>query len=192
MRDTVIIGSENSVRSVFDTRNTMPRGNPGSVADVKIEAPEPPPRKSEEQMLAEHYDRAAQGWLDRDDINKDGLLSKDEFLAGKKIQAEADKTFFDLDAEEQRWAELDPEGKGAIGKDEIIAGLKAFMPLAVHHLDPDVAKRMIAMAEEAAEQSKQDLQAGLKAESGKPSIARNIESMIAEQASGLSLFGEDE
>lgn len=180
------VGPENSVYSIF-----VPRARATfSVADEKIEVrADEQPRKSEAQLLAEHYERAVQQILDSDDTDEDGLLSKDEWMAGQIELANADHRFFDRAAEEERWAKFDPEGKGAIGRDEIIAGLKAVLPMTAHYITPEMIDRM-KQAEEADRLSKPDFEAALKEECENPSIARNIRSMIAEQASGLSLFGE--
>src|ERR1044072_3314459 len=86
------------------------------------------PAKSDDQLLADLYDRTAQQTLDDADIDGDGMMSKDEYMAAQKRLANADNRIFDIDAAEDRWSTFDPTGKGAIDKDEIIEGLKILLP----------------------------------------------------------------
>lgn len=186
----MIVGSDNSVRSVF---NTMPRV-PVSVfdesrIDAKTEAPKAPPAKTDDQLLADLYDRTAQHTLDDADIDGDGLMSKDEYMAAQKRLADADDRIFDVDAAEERWSTFDPNGKGAIDKDEIIEGLKILLPLKVGHFDADMAERIRARAMETSKETLQNFQ-DVVAEDRKPAMAETIKRTIAEQASLLSLYDE--
>jgi hypothetical protein len=133
------IGSESSIFGLF-----MPKTRKApSMADEKIDfkaVPSPKTQaKSDEQILADHYDRAAQQLLDYADADNDGFLSKDEYMGAQKRMADTDKRPFDLHTIEGFWTKLDPNGKGAIDKAEVVEGLRASLPLNIGHLDPSTA-----------------------------------------------------
>lgn len=149
-----------------------------------------PPEKSDQQLLAELYDRTAQQALDDADIDGDGLMSKDEYMAAQKRLADADNRIFDIDAAEDRWSTFDPTGKGAIDKNEIIEGLKTLLPFKVGHLDAGMAERIRERAMEASKEALQNFQDAFDEETDKPAMAETIKRTIAEQASMLSLYDE--
>ena len=186
------IGSENSVYSLF-----RPSTRAATVADEKIdltpsEAAPASQGKSDGELLADLYDRTAQQMLDFSDIDGDGQMSKDEYFAAQKRLADADKRMFDPDAAEQRWSTLDPEGKGAIGKDEIIEGLKILLPLKVGHLDADAVKRITAQAQEAAKQTMQHFQDAVEDAGRNSSAIQTFARTFTPQASLLALYDEAE
>ena len=188
----MIVGSDNSVRSVF---NAMPRVAVSVFGEEKYEktsgeAANALPAKSDDQLLADLYDRTAQQTLDDADIDGDGMMSKDEYMAAQKRLANADNRIFDIDAAEDRWSTFDPTGKGAIDKDEIIEGLKILLPLKVGHLDADMVERIRAQALEASKEALQNFQDAIDVESKKPAMAETIKTTIAAQASLLSLYDE--
>jgi hypothetical protein len=188
----VIVGSDNSTRNLF---SYMPRVSVSVFGEGKYEKTtgelvNTVPAKTDDQLLAELYDRTAQQTLDDADIDGDGLMSKDEYMAAQKRLADADNRIFDIDAAEERWSTFDPTGKGAIDKDEIIEGLKILLPLKVGHLDADMAERIRAQALEASKEALQNFQDAIDAESKKPAMAETIKTTIAGQASLLSLYDE--
>lgn len=188
----MIVGSDNSTRSIF---SAMPRVSVSVFGEGKYEksagdSVNAAPTKTDDQLLAELYDRTAQQMLDHADINGDGRVSKDEYMASQKRLADADNRVFDPDETEERWAKFDPDGKGAVGKDEIIEGLKVVLPLNVGHFGADVADRIRGQALEASKEALQNFQDAIEAEKRKPAMAETIKTTIAEQASLLSLYDE--
>jgi len=130
------VGSESLIFSLF-----MPKGHKApSIADEKIDfkpvnPPKAPAVKSDEELLADLYDRTAQQLIDDADVNDDGMVSKDEYMAAQKRLADMDKRIFDPVSTEERWEKFDPTGKGTLDKSEVIEGLKKVLPLGIGHLD---------------------------------------------------------
>ena len=56
--------------------------------------------------------------------------------------AEANDRTFDSEASSERWAKLDPAGKGALDANALQEGLETLLPVKVGHLDGNVADRL--------------------------------------------------
>ncbi|CAH0340877.1 hypothetical protein RHI9324_02559 [Rhizobium sp. CECT 9324] len=137
------IGSDNSIYGLFvpQTRKAPPN------ADQKMDVvPQPrqntPEMKSPGQLISDFHDRLTKQQLDWADANKDGSVTKDEYLDGQARLAQANGRPYDPAQAEKHWATLDPTGKGSLDKDELDEGLRQLLPVSAGHLSADYAERL--------------------------------------------------
>ncbi|KQV73270.1 hypothetical protein [Rhizobium sp. Root1220] len=136
------VGLDSSVYSVF-ARQAV---NAPSVSDDKFELPSSsspakvPALKTDAQLLDDFYNRLVQSNF-RADADKDGLVSKDEYVQSKKELAAADDRPYDATVVERHWNVLDPTGKGSVDQGEMRSGVERLLPVSVGHLsDADAAR----------------------------------------------------
>ncbi len=133
--------------SIFNLFAQRPRKAP--VAETAPGAttppqPRPPSLRSDAQRVDDFHARMAKQQLDWADANKDGSLTKAEYMDGQKRLAEANDRTFDSEASSERWAKLDPAGKGALDANALQEGLETLLPVKVGHLDGNVFQRLLA------------------------------------------------
>ncbi len=131
------VGSDNSVYSLFVPK---PRKAP-SVNDENIEVA--PKRTvdesslpSEEERIAQFYDGLASSQMQWADIDKDGKVTKDEYLAGQARFADQNGHAFDAIGAENRWSVIDPNNKGYVDQAEMREGMTKLFHVKIGHLPP--------------------------------------------------------
>jgi hypothetical protein len=137
------VGSDNSIYSVFSTASRRPP----SIADEKIVLPassetKAPPTASDSQLVADFHARMARQSLDWADADRDGRVTKDEYMSGQARLAELNDHTNDTTGNEKRWAVIDATGKGWVNETELNDGLSKIFPVSVGHLDPGSAERL--------------------------------------------------
>lgn len=118
------VGSDNSVYSLF---MPMARKAP-SVNDENIDVA--PKRKvdeaslpSNEERIAQFYDGLASSQMQWADIDKDGKVTRDEYLAGQARLADRNGHAYDAIGAEDRWSIIDPNNKGYVDEAEMREGM---------------------------------------------------------------------
>jgi len=129
------VGSDNSIYSILSTAS---RRRP-SIADEAMVLPGPASGASDSQLIADFSARMAKQSLDWADSDKDGRVTKDEYMSGQARLAELNERPNDTAGNEQRWAKLDTNAKGWVGKDELVEGLAKILHVGVGHLDRGIA-----------------------------------------------------
>ena len=137
------VGSYNSIYSVFSSTNLRPP----SIADEKMALlpsvePKAKPTTSDDQLVAGFHARMARQSLDWADSDKNGKVTRDEYLNGQARLAELNDRPNDTAANEKRWATIDTTGKGWVDETELGEGLAKMLPVSVGHLDRDLAERL--------------------------------------------------
>lgn len=132
------VGSDNSVYSLFVPKA---RKSP-SVKDEAMEVPpqqppKAPPLRTDDELVAEFHSRMARQAMEWADTNKDGTVTKSEYLDGQTRLAALNDRPYDASYNEDRWAKLDTTGKGYVNEDELREGLTKIFPVSVGHLDPN-------------------------------------------------------
>ena len=137
------VGSDNSIYSVFSTASRRPP----SIADEAMVVSEPaqakaPSGASDRQLIADFNARMAKQSLDWADSDKDGRLTKDEYMSGQARLAELNDRPNDTAGNEERWSKIDTAGKGWVDEAELGQGLAKVLPVGVGHLDQGFAERL--------------------------------------------------
>ncbi len=137
------IGSDTSIYSVFSTSGRTP----SSTNDEKMILPESAAEKarattSDSQLVTDFHSRMARQSLDWADADKDGKVTKDEYMSGQARLAELNERPDDKVGNENRWAAMDTTGKGWVDESELGNGLKKIFAVGVGHLDEDFAERL--------------------------------------------------
>ncbi|QRM45784.1 EF-hand domain-containing protein [Rhizobium sp. BG4] len=137
------VGPDNSIYSVFSTANRRPP----SIYDEKMVLPassetKAPPAASDSQLVADFHSRMARQSLDWADADKDGRVTKDEYMSGQARLAELNDRPNDTAGNEKRWSEIDTGGKGWVNETELNDGLAKMLPVSVGHLDQGFAERL--------------------------------------------------
>ncbi|MCD2183703.1 EF-hand domain-containing protein [Rhizobium sp. GN54] len=101
-----------------------------------------PSVRSDAQRIDDFYARMSKQQLDWSDANKDGKVTKDEYMDGQKRLAEMNDQEFDSARSNAHWAKLDPDGKGALDANELQDGLEKLLPVGVGRLDANFAERL--------------------------------------------------
>jgi len=132
--------SDNSIYSILQRASRRPP----SIADEAMVLPGPaqakaPSSASDSQLIADFNARMAKQSLDWADSDKDGRVTKDEYMSGQARLAELNDRPNDTAGNEQRWAKLDTSGKGWVSEDEVAEGLAKILPVGVGHLDRGIA-----------------------------------------------------
>lgn len=118
-----------------------------SLADEKLDVPraapqKAPPVRSDQELIADFHARMARQSLDWADVDKDGKVTKQEFLDGQARLAELDNQPNDTQANERKWSVIDAEGNGWVNERGLRNGLEKIVPVNVGHLDPAYAERL--------------------------------------------------
>lgn len=132
--------------SIFGLFTPRPR-RPPSIAEeglgVASSAPPKAPRVgSDAQRVDDFYARMTKQQLDWADSNRDGNITKAEYMDGQKRLAEKNDRKFDSASSNTHWTKLDPTGKGTLDPNELREGLEALLPVKVGHLDANDAERL--------------------------------------------------
>ncbi|MEK1896060.1 MAG: EF-hand domain-containing protein [Rhizobium sp.] len=137
------VGSDNAIYSLF-----VPRArNAPSVVDQKIgtafsQPPKAQPVRTDAQLTDDFYARLTKQQVDWADTDKDGKVTKSEYMDGQSRLAQLDGRPFDSATSEGHWAKLDATGKGWLNEDELREGLERMLPVGVGHLDAGYAERL--------------------------------------------------
>ncbi len=118
-----------------------------SIADEKIQTmtntgPKAPAVRTDQELVADFHSRMAKQALDWADTNKDGAVTKAEYMAGQARLSALNGKPNDQAANERRWTMLDPTGKGSLSETEIRGSLEKIFPVTVGHLTADYAERL--------------------------------------------------
>ena len=138
------VGRNNSIYSVFSTASRRPP----SIADEKMALPgssettAAPPAVNDSQLIADFHARMARQSLDWADSDKDGRVTKDEYMSGQARLAQLDNRPDDKVANEKRWAKIDTSGKGWVDETELSDALAKMFPVSVGHFDQGFAERL--------------------------------------------------
>lgn len=76
------------------------------------------------------------------DTNKDGRVTKEEYMSGQARLAELDNRQNNVARNEERWATIDAADKGWVNETELKDGLSKIAPVRVGHLEPGFAERL--------------------------------------------------
>lgn len=138
------VGSDNSIYSLLAS---SPRKGP-SIADAKmggavqVNAPKIPAVRSDQELIADFHARMSKQALDWADNDKDGKVTKSEFMDGQSRLAEMNGTPHDTAYSESKWAKLDATGRGWVTAEELGDGLQKIFPVNVGHLGAGYAERL--------------------------------------------------
>lgn len=129
------VGADNSVYSLF-----VPRAHKApSVNDESIEAA--PRRKvdeaslpTNEERIAQFYDGLASSQMQWADIDKDGSVTRDEYLAGQARLADQNGHAYDPIGSEDRWSIIDPTNKGYVDQAEMREGMTKIFKVKIGQL----------------------------------------------------------
>ncbi|WP_105423556.1 EF-hand domain-containing protein [Neorhizobium sp. T25_27] len=137
------IGADNSLYTLI----AQTRRNTSSVADEKVGVRQPsasqaPAVRSDQDLISEFHTRMSKQALDWADTDKDGKVTKAEFMDGQARLAELNGEPHDTAYSESKWAKLDARGKGWISEEELHNGLEKIFPVQVGHLDSGYAERL--------------------------------------------------
>lgn len=134
----------NSDSSIYSLMMPTSRKAP-SVSDEKLQvvsAPKAPAVRSDDQLIDDFYARLSKQQLDWADGNKDGKVTKSEYLDSQQRLANDDDRSFDAARAEDQWNTLDPSGKGWLDQTALRAGLESLLPVSVGHLDGNFGQRL--------------------------------------------------
>lgn len=134
------VDSDNSIYSLFVPKAKKSPSVADEKFDVNVQPPKAPQVKSDEELVGDFYSRMADQLVDAADVNGDGKVTKDEYMAAEKRLAEANHKPFDQKSAENYWSKLDTTGKGSASEDDILGGLKNILNVNVGHLDPGYAE----------------------------------------------------
>jgi hypothetical protein len=137
------IGSDSSIYGLFSPK---PRTAP-SIADEGIlftrsSAPQAPTIQSDQEAISDFHARMAKQSVDWADTNKDGRVTKAEFMDGQARLAQMNDRPNDTEANERRWATLYPHDSGSVGESELREGYEKILPVSIGHLDAGYAQRL--------------------------------------------------
>ena len=118
-----------------------------STAEEGLGVLSPPPAKtpavrSDAQRIDDFYARMSKQQLDWSDANKDGKVTKAEYMDGQKRLAEMNDQEFDSARSDAHWAKLDPDGTGSLDASALQEGLEKLLPLGTGRLDANFAERL--------------------------------------------------
>ncbi|WP_428414813.1 EF-hand domain-containing protein [Pararhizobium sp.] len=137
------VGSDNSIYSLLAHSS---RKAP-SLADAKMSSGQTQPLKtpavrSNDDLVADFHARMAQQALDWADTDKNGKVTKSEFMDGQARLAELNGKPHDTAYSEAKWAKLDKSSNGWVSAKELDDGLKKLFPVQVGRLDSGYAERL--------------------------------------------------
>lgn len=138
------VTSDNSIYSLMvPTSRKGPSVKDQGIGVVATPAKTPSVR-TDAQLIDEFNSRLAKQQLDWADSDKNGEVSKAEYLEGQKKLAALNDRQYDSQVAERHWAKLDPTGTGSLSEDELREGLGQLLPVKVGHLDSNFAERLRA------------------------------------------------
>ena len=134
---------ESSIFSVMTSRTrkapSIAEEGPGVTSSPPARTP---PARSDTPRLDDIYKMMTRQQLDWSDANKDGNVTKAEFMDGQKRLAESNDQQFDSTRSNAHWAKLDPGGKGSLDANELQEGLEKLLPVNTGRLDANFAERL--------------------------------------------------
>lgn len=137
------VGSLTSIyRTIPPASNKLPIAADERMALPSSARTKAPPATSDSQLVADFHARMARQSLDWADSDKDGRVTKDEYMAGQARLAELNNNPNDVAGNEERWAAIDTAGKGWVNETELGEGLAKMFPVSVGHLDAGYAERL--------------------------------------------------
>ncbi|QRM55283.1 EF-hand domain-containing protein [Sinorhizobium sp. BG8] len=101
-----------------------------------------PSVRSDALRVDDFYARMAEQQLNWSDANRDGNVTKAEYMDGQRRLAEMNDQTFDSAHSNAHWAKLDPDDKGSVDVNELREGLENLLPIGGGHLDANFAERL--------------------------------------------------
>ncbi|MBB3595654.1 hypothetical protein FHX08_006071 [Rhizobium sp. BK529] len=131
------IGSDNSVYDLFVPKaRKAPSVNDENIDFSPRKTTEEASLPSEEERIAQFYDGLASSQMRWADINKDGKVTRDEYLAGQARLADQKGYAYDAIGSEDRWSIIDPSNKGYVDEAEMREGMTKLFKVKIGHLPP--------------------------------------------------------